>query len=211
MEVENKCVGNLKSKCAAGMKFKLGKNSYASAGQSSTATTMHRSLKRKLQIEFDTIGSEIADGLDAFHLALQNKVHEKLGVKAEPESSTVKTTQGCFKKFEAGVVIKDAADSTKAIMNMAECRKSKHDSDGKLKYAPIIDLTEVDEELEISPTQVGTICESDDDIDITKLDKNPEVTSKEVIDLTKEVEDVQITSIEDGEDVEVWEVVDLTA
>ncbi|XP_057426380.1 uncharacterized protein LOC130719788 [Lotus japonicus] len=105
----------------------------------------------------------------------------------------------------------DAIDAA-PIINIAEESMTRNDGEQNLKCPQIIDLTNtnVDEDFEISPTQIGTITLSDDFIDLTKIEQNGEVTSKEFIDLTKDLDAVDLTSTSNGEEVEVWEVVDLS-
>lgn len=206
-KVDKNAVGYLESKGTAAIMHKEVKKPVAIFCESSTTASIHKSLKRKLEAEFDTFVSEIATDVDAIDALLQKKFDEKYGGNAGPQSSGVKTDFKCLKK--ADVEVQKSAVSTKTTMNVAKEIISAN-VEQKLKDCNIIDLTRDKEEFEISPTQVATMCESFDATDITKMEKNGEVTSKEFIDLTKGEDEFQDTAIENSDEVEVWEVVDLS-
>lgn len=200
--------GNFKCKGAAPVKSNLAKKQTTIISQSSTS--IHLPLKRKLEAEFDKFVSEIDNDLDAIDAAVEKIIMEKKGVNSHAESSGVKTGEACLKKVEVRVTTKDDPYCTQPIINIAEESMTRNDGEQNLKCPQIIDLTNVDEDFEISPTQIGTITQSDDFIDLTKIEQNGEVTSKEFIDLTKDLDAVDLTSTSNGEEVEVWEVVDLS-
>lgn len=207
IKVQEKDVGYLKSKDASIM-HKVVKNPSATIGQNSATTSSHRSLKRRLEPEFDTFAYKLGDDLDA---ALQKRIDEKYGISASPQASGVKIYVNCSRKAEIDVAVRKSPVSTKTTIKLAAKIKTENDIEQKLKSAEIIDLTHDNEDLEISPTQLGTISQSVDATDITKMEKNIEVTSKEFIDLTIVEEEIEVKSVENSDEIEVWEVVDLSA
>lgn len=131
------------------VKCNVPKNSYVIAGESST--TAARSLKRKLEAEFDSLVSEMDDDLDAIDAFLQKWINAKYGLSDESGISGSKTVKQCAKKTAAGVVLKNTEGCAISAINTTEEKITAPDTKQKLKATEIIDLTEVEEEFEISP------------------------------------------------------------